>query len=299
MLLIVTALRKEADPLISHFRLKRDMSAGAFPIFENDSVLLAISGTGKLRAAIAATQLLTRPGLSPEDSFLCNFGFCGARDVNLLPGTLVLPHKISDADTGRDYYPDYPLCVSEPVPRAVCVCAPRPVRSRIDPIFDRHPDAQICDMESAGIMEVAGRYLSTRRALILKLVSDTLKPVTSGATDPVIDDMSLLDRYLEENAPLVIRIIEEGTRMSGDPNDCSDRRLRGLIAPLSEQLRLTAQMQNQLISALRRALLSGMPPEALPDASGLSKPADKTERKNAFEGILRHLRDQSIPDDLY
>lgn len=291
MLLIVTALRKEAEPLISYFRLKRDMRAGAFPVFENESVALAISGTGKLRAAIAATQLLTRPGLSPEESFLCHFGFCGARDEGLAPGTLVLPHKISDADTGRDYYPDYPLSVSEPIPCAVCVCAPHLVRSGIDPIFERHPDAQICDMESAGIMEAAGRYLSTRRVLILKLVSDTL--------EPTIDDISVLDRFLFVNAPLAIRLIEEGARSSEDPNEWSDSRLRDLISPLSERLRLTAQMQNQMIAELRRALLSGMPPESLPDASGLPKPTGKTERKIAFEDVIRRLRDPSISDDLH
>lgn len=291
MLLIVTALRKEADPLISHFHLKRDMSARAFPIFENESAVLAISGTGKLRAAIAATQLLNRPEISPDETFLCHFGFCGARDGSLSPGTLVLPHKVCDADTGREYYPDYPLCVSEPIPRAVCVCAPHPVRSGDDPIFERHPDAQVCDMESAGIMEAAGRYVSTRRVLILKLVSDML--------DPMIDDVRVLDRFLSDNAPLAIRIIEEGARASEDPNEWSDRRLRDRITPLSGRLRLTAQMQNQLIAGLRRALLSGMSPDTLPDASGLPEPADTKERRVAFEGILRHLRDQSIPDDLH
>lgn len=291
MLLIVTALRKEAEPLISHFRLKRNMSARAFPVFESESVTLAISGTGKLRAAIAATQLLSRPGLSAEETFLCNFGFCGTRDEALPSGTLVAVHKISDADTGRDYYPDYPLAVSEPIPHAVCICVPHLVRSGDDPVFKRYPDAQICDMESAGIAEAAGQFLSTRRVLIVKLVSDSL--------EPKIEDMKVLDRFLLENAPRVMRIFEEAARSAADSNKCSDRCLREHIAPISGRLRLTVQMQNQLIAELRRAILSGMPVETLPSADDYPKPVDKKERKNAFENVLRHLRNSSISDDLH
>jgi spore photoproduct lyase len=291
VLLIVTALRKEAEPFISAFHLKRDMRFGAFPVFENESVALILSGTGKLRAAIASTALLSRPGISPEDTFLCHFGFCGSRDDTLAPGSLVAMHKISDADTGRDYYPDYPLALPGPIPRAACVCVPRLIRTGDDPFFEKHPDAQVCDMESAGIMEAAGRYLSTRRVLILKVVSDLLAPE--------IADISELDRYLLNHTPAVLGILLNAMRSAEDTVETSDTRMRKLIAPISARLRLTAQMEKQLIDSARRAILGGAGVDTLLDASAINEPADKRERKQAFEQIIRRLRDAAVSGDLH
>ena len=47
MLLIVTALRKEAEPFISALRLTRDMRSGAFSIFVGESVALVIEVSQK------------------------------------------------------------------------------------------------------------------------------------------------------------------------------------------------------------------------------------------------------------
>ncbi len=291
MLLIVTALRKEADLFISSLHLTRDMQSGAFPVFVGDSIALIISGTGKLRAAIAATHLLSRPEIAVEETFLCNFGFCGSMDQALPPGSLVTVPKVSDADTGRDYYPDYPLSMPDSIARACTLCVTRPMGSEGISIFEKHPDAQICDMESAGIMESAGRFLSTRRVLILKIVSDML--------NPVIPDLSVLDRYLLNNAATVLDILRAADLSTADSMETSDTRLFRLIEPLSIRLRLTARMEKQLVETARLAILGGAAVEDLLDASEFIEPADKRERKKDFEQILRRLRDAAISDNLH
>jgi hypothetical protein len=145
-------------------------------------------------------------------------------------------------------------------------------------------------MESAGIMEAAGRFLSTRRVLILKVVSDMLTPE--------IPDLSLLDRYLLNHASAVLNILREAERSSADFKETSVTNLRNLIGPMSARLRLTAQMERQLTNAARRAILEGTCVESMLDASQICEPTSKRERKEVFEQIIRHLRDDAIPDNL-
>ncbi|MBN1891758.1 MAG: hypothetical protein JW780_03185 [Clostridiales bacterium] len=291
MLLIVSALRKEADPLISSFRLTRDMKSHAFPVFTNDRIRLIISGTGKLRAAIAATDLLSRTDVTVDESFLVNFGVCGSRDPKLPPGTLCVAHKISDADTGRDYYPDYPLSMDDTIPRASDLCVPRPVSDPDDKIFENAPDAQICDMESAGIMEAAGRYLPPHRILILRIVSDLLSPR--------IPDTAILDRYLNENLAFVLDILRDADGSVTAPLETSDTVLRQRLSLLSRRLSLTTQMEKRLLDATRKAILFEKDVDGILDISQIRTPEDKRERKETFERIIHRLEAGAITDHLH
>lgn len=291
MLLIVSALRKEADLLISSFRLTRDMKSHAFPVFTGDRIRLILSGVGKLRAAVAATTLLSRADVSADESFLINFGFCGSGDPELRPGALCVAHKIRDADTGRDYYPDYPLSMDDTIPHVSALCVPRPVSGRDDQIFENASDAQICDMESAGIMEAAGRYLPAHRVLIMRIVSDALCPR--------IPDPAILDRYLNENLASVLGILRDAEASISPRSITSDAVLRQRLSPLFRRLSLTAQMEKLLIEATRKAILFEKDVDDTLDISQIRAPKDKRERKEVFERIIRRLQPDTIADHLY
>ena len=55
---IITAMAEEADHLITLFGLQATKSLQNISFFENDEVVLALSGVGKIQASIA-TILLT------------------------------------------------------------------------------------------------------------------------------------------------------------------------------------------------------------------------------------------------
>jgi nucleoside phosphorylase len=282
VLLIISALQKEAAPLISLFRLKKDMNIHEFPVYLGKDAVLVVSGVGKLRAAIAATFLLSGNYCPAHGALLCNIGFCGSTSEKYPPGTLCAVHKVTDADTRRDYYPDYPISVDIGVPTSALLCVPQIIRSKTDPLLLPFPDAELIDMESSGIMEAGARFLQTHQVLLLKIVSDVL---ASNATDML--NPKLLDEYMLSGVLLaepILRKANEDIRRS--PGLIDEKDLREWIDSVSIRLHLTVQMERRLYLAARKALLSGIRPEAILSSFPDSSPSGKQERTAALEQFI-------------
>ncbi|MDE6816913.1 MAG: hypothetical protein K2P71_12940, partial [Lachnospiraceae bacterium] len=84
MIYIITAMYAEAHAFIERFHLKKDPSQTRFQVFQNtdEGILLVISGTGPVPAAVAAGSILTQFGAGEED-FLINAGICaGIRNAS-------------------------------------------------------------------------------------------------------------------------------------------------------------------------------------------------------------------------
>ena len=145
MFYFVCALYAEARPLISALSLRKDAFSCPYDTYfsEDSSVVLAISGTGPIAGAASASYLLTR------------FGF---------------RNKITDAMSGRTFYPDmlYDLssCGLPSSSEKALVTVPRAVSSFGDP-------SSLYDMEASGIYQAASHVLSPHRVLFLKYVSDS------------------------------------------------------------------------------------------------------------------------------
>jgi nucleoside phosphorylase len=282
VLLIIAALQKEAAPLISRFRLKKDMRIFEFPVYLGQDAVLVVSGVGKLRAAIAATFLLSGNYCPAHEALLCNIGFCGSTSEKYAPGTLCAAHKVTDADTKRDYYPDYPISVEMGIPMSALLCVPQIIRSVTDPLLRPFPDAELIDMESSGIMEAGGRFLQTHQILLLKIVSDIL-----AGTHPDMLNPKLLDEYMHSGVLLaepILRKANENIRNS--PGIIDDRDLREWIDAVSARLHLTVQMEHRLYHAARKSLLSGIRPEAILSSFPGTSPAGKQERTAALEQFI-------------
>jgi adenosylhomocysteine nucleosidase len=105
MIYIVTALAQEAIPLIQHFKLKKDLSHTKFDLYRNDMIKLIVSGTGKLKSAVATTYLLLKEPPKKSDKIL-NFGICGSGLEKHKSGQIFLINKIEDLNSGKTYYPE-------------------------------------------------------------------------------------------------------------------------------------------------------------------------------------------------
>ncbi len=286
MILLIAAMKPEADPLIRFYRLKKDMSVTAFPVFRNDSVALVISGTGKLRSAAASAMLLTMYTSRKEDTLLVNIGFAGSRTRSAVPGQLFVVHKITDADTGRDYYPD--VLPETGLPRAELTTFPRPVFGPASegPSSDDGDRVLLLDMEAAGIMETSARFLETQQVLILKVVSDLLSP--DGLT------ADLLKGYMEDKvsdlAKTIQTVYEENLRyrkvlFADEMNK---------LAEIAAMLKFTKDMTRQLERILMKVCLSGGDAMPVLDEARTFTVFTKTEGKRVFEHIGSQLEKRIV-----
>ena len=110
--LIVTALHAEARPLIDAYGMKRDPSTQAFETYLGDETALVVTGVGKVRSAMATAAFLSSHPVTGLTAV--NVGIAGAApgsgwDI----GELFLIHKILDASTGKEQFPD--LLVRSPL----------------------------------------------------------------------------------------------------------------------------------------------------------------------------------------
>lgn len=156
---LIVALQCEAMPLIEYFGLKRRMAEHSFPVYENGSFSLTVSGVGKVAsaAAVAYTQVLFG---SCADSVWLNVGIAGHRDY--AAGGIYAAHKICDQDNGQRWYP--PLTGQLPCASAAVSTVARPqARCLGDCLYD---------MEAAGFYSTATRFSTAELVQCLKIVSD-------------------------------------------------------------------------------------------------------------------------------
>jgi len=286
MILLIAAMKPEADPLIRFYRLKKDMTVTAFPVFRNDSVALVISGTGKLRSAAASAMLLTMYTSRKDDTLLVNIGFAGSRTRSVVPGQLFVIHKITDADTGRDYYPD--VLPETGLPRAELTTFPRPVFETPEDSSKEALEGRIvlCDMEAAGIMEASARFLETQQVLILKVVSDLLSP--DGLTADVLK--GYMDDRVSDLAKTIQTVYEENLRyrkvLFADET--------AKLTEVCQMLKFTKDMTRQLERILMKVCLSGGDAMPVLDEARTFTVFTKTEGKRVFEHIGSQLEKRIV-----
>ncbi|HEX2925998.1 MAG TPA: hypothetical protein VHP38_07035 [Ruminiclostridium sp.] len=173
MLMIFTALYCEAQPLIKNYKLKRNNNINKFQVFQNDNIILTITNTGSIAAAIAVSYISALFPPAPSD-FLINIGICGSADRSITVGNILLCNKITEGATGRSFYPDvlFRHTFSE---GSLITC------SRIQHDLYKKRDEMLFDMEAAGIYQSSVYYFQPHQISILKIVSDY---GTSEMSDP-------------------------------------------------------------------------------------------------------------------
>ena len=155
----VVALPAEAKPLIAHYRLKRRTGESAFAVFEQDGITLTVSGIGKLATAAAVAYTHVAFG-KPQPAPWLNVGVAGHACHPL--GSAWLAHKVTDAETGRNWYPAIAF-------KAGCPSAE--IRTVSQPETEYAADC-LYDMEAAGFFDAASRFSTLELIHSLKAVSD-------------------------------------------------------------------------------------------------------------------------------
>ena len=185
MITIASALYHEARPLIDWYDLKKNHEFQKVDVFENESLRVIITGTGKIQSAIAITHVLSQSACGEK---IINLGICGAVEEDIKTGSLFLVHEIRDFSSKKRYYPD--ILTDFQIPGIAVTTFDTPItQDQISQVSDK---LEIVDMEASGFYESAIRYYSPDRIQVLKIVSDHLEG--TRCTPDLVSDIFLQNK---------------------------------------------------------------------------------------------------------
>ena len=274
-ILLAIALHPEVRPVIERFRLKQDASF-TLPVFRGDEVWLAVTGTGRVKSAIATTHLVTQVEKG-ENTVVFNLGIAGhtqkAGEGPVEVGGRFLVNKITERGTGRAFYPD--LLARTPLAESAVTSVERPLgRADVDGV-----EPGLVDLEAAGFYQAAAAFFPPHRIGCVKVVSDHLE--TRRIDKDRVSELiaGALDEFEET-------IAAYGTVSDGGRDVLTDTDAR-IIGDIRGRLRLTAS-RHRMLSDLVRAykLHSGA---ALPDLSQFTRITVKTKQEG--DAHFERLRD--------
>jgi hypothetical protein len=156
---LFTALPCEAKPLVAHFGLKKNLAIKPYAIYSNDVVILTVTGVGKsaMAAGVAYTYALFA---NNKLAVMLNIGVAGNKEHGL--GTVFAADKITDKDSGRNFYPPQ---VARPTCQTGTVCT-------VSSAQTEYKQGYLYDMEASAFYETATRFTTAELVQCLKVISD-------------------------------------------------------------------------------------------------------------------------------
>lgn len=269
MIVICCALYFEAKPVITALDLRRCNENRFVEEYANEdnTIRLIITGVGEVKAASSCSAELTYLSLLyPKTTIhLVNVGICAGRED--VKGELFVINKITEQNTGRDFYPDMLYRVN--LKEMPIICSSKPVKD-IESDF-------VYDMESSGIFTSGSSLLSPDRITILKVVSDSgdFEEVTPKVIKRTIEGK--IDQIKDVILLLQTTTIGENNKIDSDKFEKACNRLC-----------LTTAMQNNFKQLLKYASLTGKNTDDI-----LDKMPEVTSKKQGKE-ILDELRNELI-----
>ena len=223
MLFIFTAMYPEAAPIITRLGLRPVNDERVFRIFRSEDIILTVTGMGKVTAAASVSHIISRYGTGSDR--ILNAGICACPDESV-KSRIFLVNKLTDHDTGRDFYPD--MLYDTGLPEKADVTFSRLVKSE-----DMEGSDSLFEMEASAVFETASIYTGPEAIVFLKIVSDAGD--VSGLTAPVVQ--SLVERNLDDICKVVDLLLEQKKQITEPDED---------LLKLAEELKCSEYMKNRL-----------------------------------------------------
>lgn len=250
-LFFFTALPCEAKPLIDRFGLKKEMALQEFSLYRNAEYCLTVTGLGKSAMAAGTAYTLAKMN-EVENPVLINIGVAGHKCHPL--GEILIAEKITDGDSGRNFYPQ--LIYDIPC-RTGSICSVSRPHSQYEENF-------LYDMEASAFFETAARFTTSELIQSLKVISDN----QSSPADTV--QAKQVSAWIGESLGILEKLISEMVALQRKIETIEPKFYRQAVTTwhftVSEQLKLK--------NALLRwdVLMGGKPPEI--DMSAIQKGRD-------------------------
>ena len=187
---IITAMREEAEIIVSRFSLVKTKNLTNISVFEGEfvsknplKIILVLGGIGKIQASMATTFLLEN--YKNLDKII-NIGIAGNTTISRLTiGDVLLPTEIVQHDMYLPFdgahldYAKKPISIAPPeiensfdrfsvIHGGVCATADLQKIASLREQFE----ADVCEMEAFAIASVAREYNILNRCIFIKAVSD-------------------------------------------------------------------------------------------------------------------------------
>ncbi len=268
MILILTALKSEAMPIVRTLGLK--YKNAPFLTYVSDDYALVVSGTGRSKAAVATAWAF---GEFKGINGAVNIGICGSLDKSISKGTLCIANIIRAEGTKRVYIPDilYSHSLTE--------CS----LTTFDSVVTEHGDEprSLCDMEVYGFAEASFTFLTNDRIAVLKTVSDN----ADGEALTTADVSEIMDQNIA-GIETFIRNFEEYCKGKSSPEDAV---LDNAYQGITQKYRLTESQRHILKKELQNTFVYyGTYPDVkcLPETEG----REKKHIAEAFDKLICNLK---------
>jgi len=266
MTYILTALYHEAKPYIEMLQLKRVAATGNIQLFSNNNYMIAIGGSGPVKATVTTVYLLTRYPPGSHDLFI-NVGTAGSKTFHI--GEVVLCHKIINTFTRKEFYPE--MLYKHPFREGILGSVGNPAS---ESLYD------LADMEGAFVFEAAQTFFKATQVYCIKTVSDYLcsETVTGKSIEKIMTDtVEIVCRWLDSIAE------------QSKPSELISDEEKWLLENLSENLKLTFAMRQILLKECRQAKLRQVDVAEVIMQMQVVKPKGKDESKAALAKLIKIL----------
>lgn len=271
MLYFSVALYPEAAPVIKRFSMK-PAGGRLGSLYRSEDALLVLTGSGLLAASAALSEALTLFPPSSDD-ILINLGICGAPEGFGRQGEWFRISKITDAGTGRDFYPE--LLFTSPLREATLRTV---AASEASPVT-------LTDMEAASVFQTAQAFFPPERMLFYKGISD-FGIEAGGRLDAasVTESVASVLPFVLSEAETVSSLPKETASLSAETEQA--------VAELSKRIDASASMEHEIrLLAVYRTYRSGDAAEVIMAfCAGIPESVTRREGKK----ILEQFRDNCL-----
>ena len=336
MIHIFTALYPEAKPLIQALSLKKRAAQTHYQQFlsEEGDLSLTITGVGPMQAAAVTASVLTDfdagasdqllslgtaarliqreysernkdPRAQAESSEIAEAVRKNISDERLeKTASMYHIHRITDAATKRDFYPDMLLNTDLPEASLITgaklltaqdtwaqVDAQRDKKSRQGTLADRLAAPLLYDMEAAAVYQAASMFFGPHQMNFLRIVTD------HGLSEAEADDPRSLAAHVtacvEQQVDTIVAVVDKLralTAAEAAEHHVLTENERQLVDKLIADAHFSKVMADECVQLIRYAALSELDwqqPIATLYAEGLVPTRDKRAGKIILERYLR------------
>ncbi|TNE72848.1 hypothetical protein EP331_06165 [bacterium] len=268
MILITTALQAEAQPLLTHFKLKHDARFKRIQLYRNNELLLAVTGVCVTKASAVTSAVLSQPDFDIKG--VLNIGIAGSAIHK--NGSLFRINQIKQASNKACFYPEAEPIKGFQQTGILCVDEPLTDAQQLSERFS------LVDMESAGLFTAASLFLDVNQIECLKIVSDKLEGIWLGKefiSELISSQLNEIDAFLNQ-------------KNWGNTCNPHDTEIENWLVLLEQNIPITLTQRRSLHNFARFYLLrkttSGLPEPDFSTYSG--KPS---ERDVIIENLSKRL----------
>lgn len=196
MIHLICALDCEAAPLLAAFKMRHDSQVDTLKTYlsKGGNVSLSVSGVGKNKSAVCIEKIAAYYSTHNHDVWL-NIGLAGHKDIAI--GEALLVHSITEAETGKVWYPQ--IIFNHRLKSAALITLDKPSVGYTDFMFD---------MEAAGFYRNAITHSSAELVHCIKIISD-------NSTHPARKlDKKSISSLIQKQIKQIEQVINELSQLS-------------------------------------------------------------------------------------